>query len=378
MDRRWKEGTKKMKIITHLTSAHGRYDTRIFVKECKSLSSEYKVNLIVADGLGDEVIDNVNIFDVGKNKNRFFRLMVTRRLVFEKALSLQSDIIHIHDPELIPIAIKLKSKTNKIIYDVHEDMPRQILGKPYIPFLIRPLLSYFFEKYEDYRSKQFDLIVAATNAIQKRFMKLHNNVICVNNFPVLEELLTYSEWTNREQKVCYVGGIAYSRGIFEILEAVSKLSSTVSLDLAGTFSNDELKSKCEKLPGWLNVTYRGHVGREGVKEILSTSKIGLVTLHPLVNYVEAMPVKMFEYMAAGIPVIASNFPLWKDIVETNNCGVCVDPLNSDEIAAALNRIFSDEAIAKSMGMNGQKAVLDKYNWKNEEVILKLAYQALLC
>jgi glycosyltransferase involved in cell wall biosynthesis len=92
---------------------------------------------------------------------------------------------------------------------------------------------------------------------------------------------------------------------------------------------------------------------------------GVVTLHPVRNYVDCQPVKMFEYMAAGIPVIASRFPFWLDIVEGNDCGVCVDPFDPAAIAAAIDHFVTHPELAMRMGENGRRAVLEKYNWQPE-------------
>ena len=110
-----------MVTITHLTSAHPRYDTRIFFKECISLAKNYKVNLIVADGLGDEEKNTVYIYDVGKVEGRLNRIFKTTKKVLQRAIELDSDVYHLHDPELIPIGLKLKKMGKKVIFDAHED-----------------------------------------------------------------------------------------------------------------------------------------------------------------------------------------------------------------------------------------------------------------
>ena len=131
------------------------------------------------------------------------------------------------------------------------------------------------------------------------------------------------------------------------------------------------------LPSWEKIDALGYLDRKAVRDVLARSMAGLVTLHPIVNYIDALPVKMFEYMVAGIPVIASNFPLWREIIEGNKCGLCVDPLNPSEIAKAIDYILTHPEEAQRMGENGLKAVKEQYNWSVEEKKLLALYEQLL-
>ena len=119
------------------------------------------------------------------------------------------------------------------------------------------------------------------------------------------------------------------------------------------------------------------MGRNEVANVMSCSKAGIVIFHPLPNHIDAQPNKMFEYMSAGLPIISSNFVLWKEIVERNNCGICVNPLEPKEIAQSIEYIITHSNEAKEMGQNGKKAVLEKYNWGVEEKKLFEVYKGLM-
>ncbi len=368
--------------VVHLTSAHPRYDTRIFHKQCRSLAAAgYPVTLVVADGEGDEARDGISIVDVGHLPGRVDRIVKTTRRVFERARRLDADLYHLHDPELMPVGRRLKRLGKRVVYDAHEDLPRQMLAKHYLGKIARQVLSRGVETYQRRVCRHFDAIVAATPYIRDRFSEFHPEVVDVNNFPMLGELdgapdarLTAS--VGQPAAVCYVGGIAEVRGIREIVRAMEKVRHECRLQIAGDFKTLALEQEVMTYAGWGRVEAHGYLDRAGVRRVMASSIAGLVTLHPIINYLDALPVKMFEYMSAGLPVIASDFPLWREIVEGSDCGLCVDPLDAGEIAEAIDFIVSQPERAREMGRNGQRAVAERYNWQQEERKLLDTYRDL--
>jgi len=340
-----------------------------------------KLNMALLHSLekGGEIEDdnyhNIAIFDIGKPLNRRERILKSLFKVYNQAINLNADLYHLHDPELIPVGLKLKKDGKIVVYDVHEDVPRQILSKSYIKTIFRPLISKSFEIFENWAVKKFDAIIAATPHIRDRFIKLNPNTVDINNFPKKDELYEPVDWLNRKNEICYIGGISKIRGIVELIKALEYVNTT--LHLAGNFESKELKKEVMNLKGWKKVKYYGFVDRNKIKEILKTVKIGIVTLHPTQNYIYSLPVKMFEYMSAGIPVVASNFSLWRDLIEKNNAGICVNPLNPKEIAEAINILLNNNNLAKNMGLNGRKLIEEKYNWAKEEEKLISLYKKLL-
>lgn len=363
--------------ITHLTSVHTRYDIRIFNKMCKSLAfNGYNVLLIVADGKGDEVKDRVSIVDVGASTmGRLLRMTKTSSRVFEKAKEFDSDIYHIHDPELIPAGLKLKKLGKKVIFDSHEDVSNQILNKPYLNRISKIILSKIYKWYEYWSLSKFDYLIAATSFIRNQLLKINPNTVDINNFPLLNEF-KISNWIHKENTVAYIGGISEIRGIKEVILALS-YTQNVRLNLAGSFGEKIFEKKIKKYENWSKVNTLGFLNRQQVSEVLTKSLAGIVTLYPVTNYITSLPVKMFEYMSAGLPVIASNFSLWREIIEGNQCGICVDPLNPKAIGDAIQYLVDNPQKAEQMGKNGRKAVEQKYNWSIEEKKLLTLYKHLL-
>src|ERR1044071_964943 len=156
-------------------------------------------------------------------------------------------------------------------------------------------------------------VVTATPSIAERFQNLNRNCVVVNNFPDLSELVPVRPlpWAQRPMSVAYIGGIAEERGIRELLEAMGYLPQSLQgkLELAGWFSDEALYQELQHLPEWTMVKWRGLLDRPQVAELLGSVRAGLVVLHPESNFLTSQPTKLFEYMAAGVPVLASGFPL---------------------------------------------------------------------
>lgn len=366
-----------MKKVCHLSSVHHRYDTRILLKECTSLyNNGYEVHLVVADGKGFEDYNGILIHDVGKPQGRLSRFFKTTKAVYEKGLELDADIYHFHDAELLSSGIKLKKKGKKVIYDSHEDLPRQLMSKHYINYFLRKPISVVIEWYEDYASRKFDFIITATPHIQNRFSKLNKASLDVNNYPLLIELNTEAtDWESKKNEICYIGSITQIRGLEQVIDAMEYLDN-IKLNLAGSFSPKTFKNNLEGRKGWEKTNFLGQINRDEVKRVLRESQVGIVTFLPFGNHTHSQPNKLFEYMAQGIPLVASNFDLWKAIVENADCGICIDPYDPNAIANAVQILLSDKAKAKRMGENGRNAVLNTFNWESEEIKLIKLYAGL--
>jgi glycosyltransferase involved in cell wall biosynthesis len=360
--------------VAHLASNHSAFDTRIFLKECRTLATNgYEVTFVVPHD-ADETRDGVRIRAVRSPETRKSRMLRTTWHVFRAALSEKADIYHFHDPELIPFAWLLKLLGKKVIYDVHEDRSKQILSKDWIHPWLRTPVAAVASILDRVSLVLMDRVVVVTPAILNTLRS--KKTILVQNFPILDEMrvLEQKTYSSRPPTFAFVGGISRIRGVKEMVIAMSLLPQSLpaSLVLAGTFGSSDLERETMNQPGWERVESRGWQSRSQVAQLLANSRAGLVLYYPEPNHVRAQPNKLFEYMSAGIPVIASNFPLWREIVEGARCGLVVDPLRPQEIAEAIQWLLLNSAEAGRMGERGRQAVEGQYNWGPEaEKLLEL-------
>lgn len=363
-----------MAAVTHLSTVHPPFDNRIFHKECRTLAAAGYAVSLVAPAEGDREEGAVRVLGVPRTRSRLFRIGVLSWVGAWRALRTRARIIHIHDPELLPAALLLKWLGRTVIYDAHENVPRQILSKHWISPALRRAVASVVERVENFIAARLDAVVAANPPTGPRFAAINPRTVVINNFPWRDEIPPAASWQSRRNAACYVGALSVERGVRDMLDAVA--SCGVPLVLAGAFSPPELLAECEKHRGWRYVRYHGVVDRAGVREILSTCKIGLSCLHATPNYVENQPTKVFEYMSAGIPSVTSNFELWTRLVEGNRCGICVDPRDPAAIAEAMRYLLAHDEEAREMGANGRRAVESRLNWEEEERKLLALYQAL--
>lgn len=369
-----------MKIL-HISTVHPRKDTRIFVKELKSIrkSFEGSIYYLVQDGLPDQEIDGIHIRTVGpKLPRQRHRLALGIWRMLRRVLQIKPQIVHFHDPELIPVGLLLKMFGIRVIYDVHEDVPKQLLSGGPMPRIPAHVVGWLYLVLEGISKRVFDACIIAAPVLNERFSK--EETVLLQNFASLSEFpkVLASVHADLPCNFVYVGGITAARGIFEMVDAIGRLpNSAARLQIAGTFSVKDLERRVVAVNGWPRVDWHGQVGRDGVQRLLRRARAGLVLFHPMPNHVRAQPNKMFEYMAAGLPVIASDFPLWREIVEGAGCGLLVDPQDPQAIAVAMQWILDNPQEAAAMGRRGRTAVEERFNWEAESEKLVALYRRLL-
>lgn len=353
--------------ICHLTSVHPRFDNRIFRKECKSLQSAgFDVSLIVADGKGNEVFEEISIYDVGVEVGRKNRIFKTPTKVRKRAIELDCEVYHFHDPELIFVGLKLKRLGKKVIFDMHENVPVDIEEKAYLHPVFRKILSFFYRKLEIYAVKKFDAIVSTRESINERLQSHNSNIVLITNFPIVDEVIEKEK--NNNHTISFAGAVVPNWQHKEVINAIENIND-ISYELAGPAEEvylDELKN----LEAWNKVNYFGRIPFDQVKSIYKKETIGVAVYVYCKNMDDRTGnlanTKLFEYMNWEIPIICTDFSLWKKIVvDEFQCGICVNPYDVNAISNAIKYLIEHPDIAIQMGKNGRRAVLTTYNWNTQ-------------
>lgn len=366
--------------IAHVTTAHDPDDVRIYRKETLSLKKAgFDVSLVgPAAPTGSRL--QVPHITLPRFKKRLLRMTLAPWLACAKILSHNFKVVHFHDPEFLPAALLLKLFGKKIIYDAHEDIPEQILTKSYLPPYIRKTVSKAVKAIEHFCVARFDMVVAVVEPLEKRLSRGNKRSIILRNFPKLDE---FAEFLNQQQPfdsagkyAVYAGGVTEIRGFIQMAEAsnYTKLPVVVIGKMQEKkilMFYDSSKNK------YSNLIYHKEIPFQEVLRYYQEGLCGLLLYQPTPNNMNSSPNKMFEYMAAGLPVVASHFPMWREIIESEQCGSCVDPTKPEEIAQAINFYADNAEMALQHGTNGRRAVMEKYNWEKEAEKLIAAYTALL-
>lgn len=371
------------KRVVHLSTLHSPGDPRIFWKEARSLAQKgYEVHLFLP-GEVEGIREGVHCHPLTPGRIRRMGVPGFSRLLrlleaFQKTLKIKPDLFHFHDPELIPVAILLKFLLRiPIIYDVHEDAPQEARTfhkhRPLYAFI----LSRFYAFLELLARLTFDAFVTATPAISKKFPS--GKTITVANYPPLTLFPEGKIATEKRNPwIIYAGLITPVRSAVEMVQAMEHVSDPrASLILLGPVRPPELLETLKKEPGFKRVEYLGHLPYEKSWEVLFQARIGLLLYSPATDHLTALPNKMFEYMMAGLAIIASNFPYWEEILSQTGAGLCADPRNPVEIASKISWLLDHPEEMETMGKRGQKAVREEFRWEKEEEKLHILYLHLL-
>lgn len=362
-------------IACHLSSVHKRTDVRVFYKQCMSLEKAgYKVHLVVADGMRHERKNGVIIQDVGAAEGRLKRMIVTPMKLLRRALYISADVYQIHDPELIPMAIWLRKLSRKpVIYDMHESYSDLLTHKDYLNKIQSFILAKAIRSVEKTALKIFEQSMTVTEHIADKF----GGIPVIHNYPILAEWenVVVNEQRYKSRNLCYLGSITKERGIIELVKAIENIDC--QLHLAGSFEPPELRDEVCSLPGFSKVVEHGFINREEAAELLGQCALGIHMIFPNPNNMHCLPTKMLEYMAASLPILASNIPANIELLDSSDSGRYVDPKDVKSISKAIKEMLSKPEELAQRGFIGKEFVFSHMSWEAEEEKYLQIYSELL-
>jgi glycosyltransferase involved in cell wall biosynthesis len=363
--------------IVHVTTVHDPYDTRILRRECVMLARQpaLDVRLLNAKGVRDEV-DGVRIEPFDAARWRWRRMTISAWKALRAARAMDADLYHLHDPELLPVGLALKLSGHRVVFDCHENFAEKAKARSWIPRPLRGLYSGAYVWLVRRILPRLDGLVAATAAIAAQLPA--RRTIVLRNLPDLEAVRAGTAGSQREPGlVIYTGGLTPNRGIEQVIpglvehcEAQWKLVIVGNADAA---VRRRLKGRLEDG----RIDFRGHVAYGEVLRLMGAAAVGVVCNQARFDYQNALPNKLFEYMAAGLPVVCSDFPQWREIVETYRCGVLCDPGDPASIGKAIEAVLKDPEGARLMGGRGQTAVEERLSLEPEVLRLRELYEEIL-
>jgi len=363
-----------------LTSVHPPFDPRIFHKEAQTLvQAGYEVVLIAPHDKESENVDGVQIMGLPRYRRRFYRPLNWWRIL-RMALRQKADVYHFHDPELLPVGWLLRRLgVGHVIYDCHEYYAEAMAARTWIPHILRPLTRIAFEVFESQIAASLSAVVGVADDQPLSF----EGITLLYNFPAKESFVASTSVVRNKRQLIYVGQLSRPRGVLVFVEIMHLLKKYdgVELLLLGRFDSESTKDEVQSLIADVDLTERihflGQIPYADLKSYLLRATVGLVPLQPMSQYLKVIPTKMFEYMACGLPVVASDLPLIRRFIGDLDCGLLVDPTDPQAHVEAILYLLDHPDEAQRMGENGRRAIEEKYNWDSEGRKLLRLYKELL-
>ncbi len=365
-----------------LTSTHGPNDGRIFQKEAKSLAKEHEVTIIAPSGEGgSSIVDDIRIVTVKRPDSVALHPITLLRLL-RACLAEDADIYHCHEPDALLIGIFMKYlKGKQVIYDIHEHWPSEI------PFdlrvrngsLIQRALSSVVSIVEIVLARRAENTFAVSESVAARFREWGIEPLILSNYSISDLDIPYNPNRSGQNLMFMAGNMQAFHGVGECIEAVSRVRKRypgVSLTLVGNVRED-LYEYIYGSDYHEFITSTGFLPYRAMYEKLNEGTVALLVFQPTYyNISIGLPNKLFDYMLLGLPVVASDLPEIRNVVNSADCGILVDPENVSEIAGAIAYLLDHPEEARRMGANGRRAVLERYNWSRMETNLLQAYRDL--
>ena len=364
--------------VCHVISGYYRNDPRVFQRQCKSLMQDgFLVSILTNDDQPDEILESIPIYST-KNywSSRALVLLFAKKQFLNRAIEIDADIYQMHSPELLSLGITLMRAGKIVVYDAHEDLPKHIIEKDWLPRLIRKPLSFVVQNYMNGIMRRYHAIISPHSHVVDNLKEINPNTTLITNFAKVlpSKEISLNEYSQRNKIICYSGTVYLHSNQISVLDALNELPD-VTYNIAGYCTPDYLEY-LSKHESYTKLNYIGRISWDELSDFYNKARIGVVVIDYKMNLGGKKGTyavnKIFEYMEAALPIICSDYDLWQDIIDEYKCGICVEPGNVKQMTEAITYLINNPEIAFTMGQNGRKAVHQKYNWSTQhEVYIQL-------
>lgn len=376
-------GNARVMRVCHVCSGHPLDDGRVFHRACVSLArAGYEVHLIAKGDAGPGAIRaGVHLHGLADAASRWERL-ARRYSVASLACDIEPDLLHVHEPELLGPTVA-QAAGRPVIWDVHESYLDVLAAREWIPRLLRPIARRIWDLRERALLRQCAGVVVVTERIGRRYRPLHPRVVVVGNNPDLTALPPLPTEEREPGSCVFAGGLSEDRGLLQVIEAMALLKERgvlATLRLAGPSEGSflgRLNARAKTLNVDSQLSYHGILGKSEAYRFQNEASIALVTYLPRPNSLASMPNKLVECMAMSLPVVFSHFPNYLEVAGVSGAGIAVDPTKPVEIAGALERLITNQDLARSMGRAGRRAAEERFSWEVDKKALLWLYDMIL-
>lgn len=366
--------------VCHLSSVRESRDLCMFRRSCVSLAAAGYEVYLVAKGESRED-RGVHVIGVGEPpQSRLRRMLFFTRRICRAALETDAAVYQIHDPELLPFALALKRRGRRVIFDSHEFYTELIRTKHYLPFARQ--VARVYGVFERYVLRHIDAVIfPGTRNGADPFAGVSPRTVIIGNYALKDELYAGcppgGEAASRGvSRMCCVGDMTPDRGIENLIRVSARAGA--ALTLVGEIHPPAYEEALRRMPESRGTSFLGRLDRERVREVLAGSTVGMCLMPNggQYNICDTFNMKVYDYMAMGLPVVLSDSPYARRVLERYAFGIAVDPADVEEAARAVLWLAGHPEEAARMGREGRRAVAEEFNWDTQEKKLLALYRDL--
>ena len=366
--------------VAHLTTVHHPLDPRISQKQLPTLQEAGLEATLIAAGRPSDMPSGFDVVSLPPVETRLERLGLQKD-AFQKARALNADVYQVHDPELLPLLFLLRRATGAaVVYDMHEDYRSK-----------GPVLGRALRALERWAFRWLDHVILAEEGYQAIVADEAVPSTCVLNYfkPVEEAEQTRAPAAPRSgepTRLLYTGTVARNRGLHTMVDVaveIQRRSRPGMLRIVGAchrpgqWADAEQKQQKEALGTTLMMVGGDtYVPSSQMGTHYRWADVGLALFQPHPNHYKSVPTKFYEYLHYGLPIICSDFPLWRAFIEEHECGAVVPPGDPEAVLDVLTRWQAEPARYRAYADNARAAAY-QYQWAQMEEPLLAVYRGLL-